>query len=105
MDRTCGDNPSRGTLCTHEVVFVEQVAVRQLRNSLAAYLRRVRAGQSLLITDRGSPVARLSPAEDSIAALEADGVVEWSSGKPRGAMRPAVVRDGSISDLVVESRR
>lgn len=84
---------------------MEHVAIRQLRDSLAAYLRRVHEGQSLLITDRGFPVARLSPVEDSTAALEAEGVLEWSRGKPRGASNPAVVRGGSISDLVVENRR
>lgn len=87
---------------------MEHVAIRQLRDGLAGYLRRVRAGQSLLITDRGSPVARLTPAEDSmaaLAALEAEGLVEWGGGKPRGVMRPAQVREGTISDLVVESRR
>ena len=105
MDHPCGDHPACGMLCTQEVEFVEQVAIRQLRDSLSAYLRRVRDGQSLLITDRGLPVARLSPAQDSMSALEAEGVVEWSSGKPRGATRPAVVRGGAISDLVAENRR
>ena len=105
MDHPCSDNTSRGILCTHEVVFVEQVAIRQLRDGLAAYLRRVREGQSLLITDRGSPVELLSPAKDSMSALEAEGVVEWRHSKPQGVTRPAVVRGGSIADLVIENRR
>lgn len=84
---------------------MEQVAIRQLRDSLAAYLRRVRDGQSLLITDRGLPVARLSPAAESTVEQETEGLVDWTSGKPRGATQPPVVRGGSIADLIIENRR
>ena len=84
---------------------MEQVAIRQLRDSLAVYLRRVREGQALLITDRGLPVARLSPIENSVAALEAEGLVDWSRGKPRGSSHPVLARGGLVSDLVIDSRR
>ncbi|MHB1981123.1 MAG: type II toxin-antitoxin system Phd/YefM family antitoxin [Sulfobacillus sp.] len=87
---------------------MEQVGIRQLRDELAAYLRLVRAGQSLLITDRGAPVALFSTADDTIAglaALAAEGVVQSGAGRPRGVLRPAVVHGGPIADLVVGNRR
>ena len=68
------------------------------------YLRRVREGQALLITVRGLPVARLSPMENSMAALEAEGLVDWSRGKPHGSSHPASARGGLIADLVIENR-
>ena len=37
------------------------VGVRELKNSLSEYLRRVRSGESVLVTDRGEIVAELSP--------------------------------------------
>jgi antitoxin (DNA-binding transcriptional repressor) of toxin-antitoxin stability system len=37
------------------------VGIRELKNSLSEYLRRVRRGESVLITDRGELVAELSP--------------------------------------------
>lgn len=35
--------------------------MRELRQNLSVYLRRVRAGESLRVTDRGQPVAVLGP--------------------------------------------
>ena len=87
---------------------MEYVSIRQLRDGLTGYLRRVQAGQSLIITDRGKSVAHLSPKEDVPAArsaLERDGLVEWGSGKHRGALLPAYAQEGSVADLVIKSRR
>ena len=41
------------TLC-----YMERVGVRELRQNLSVYLRRVGAGQTLEVTERGRPVAR-----------------------------------------------
>jgi antitoxin (DNA-binding transcriptional repressor) of toxin-antitoxin stability system len=40
---------------------MKTVGVRELKNSLSEYLRRVRSGESVLVTDRGEIVAELSP--------------------------------------------
>jgi len=37
------------------------VGVRDLKNKLSEYLRRVRRGESILVTDRGEVVAELLP--------------------------------------------
>lgn len=37
------------------------VGIRELKNSLSEYLRRVRSGESVLVTDRGEIVAELIP--------------------------------------------
>jgi len=37
------------------------VGVRDLKNKLSEYLRRVRLGESVLVTDRGEVVAELLP--------------------------------------------
>ncbi len=34
-----------------------EVGVRELRNNLSRYLERVRGGEEVIVTDRGSPVA------------------------------------------------
>ncbi len=46
-----------------------QVGVRELRQNLSVYLRRVRAGQTLEVTERGEPVALLVPTPGSATAL------------------------------------
>ncbi|MDQ5822100.1 MAG: type II toxin-antitoxin system prevent-host-death family antitoxin [Actinomycetota bacterium] len=38
-----------------------RVGVRELRQNLSVYLRRVRRGETLEVTERGQPVARLTP--------------------------------------------
>ena len=38
-----------------------QVGVRELRQNLSVYLDRVKAGESLTVTERGAEVARLVP--------------------------------------------
>jgi prevent-host-death family protein len=38
-----------------------RVGVRELRQNLSVYLRRVEAGESFEVTERGRPVARLTP--------------------------------------------
>jgi antitoxin (DNA-binding transcriptional repressor) of toxin-antitoxin stability system len=40
---------------------MKTVGVRELKNHFSAYLRRVRHGESVLVTDRGEVVAEFSP--------------------------------------------
>jgi antitoxin (DNA-binding transcriptional repressor) of toxin-antitoxin stability system len=40
---------------------MKTVGVRELKNRLSEYLRRVRAGESVLVTDRGEVIAEVSP--------------------------------------------
>jgi prevent-host-death family protein len=53
-----------------------QVGVRELRQNLSKYLRRVERGERLEVTERGRPVAVLAPlepADSPIARLVAAG--------------------------------
>ncbi len=43
------------------------VGIRELKNRLSEYLRRVRAGQGFTVTDRGEVVAELLPARAAVA--------------------------------------
>lgn len=40
---------------------MQTVGVRELKNKLSEYLRRVRLGERVLVTDRGEVVAELMP--------------------------------------------
>lgn len=40
---------------------MEKVSVSKLKNQLSAYLKKVRDGQTLLVTDRNKPIASLQP--------------------------------------------
>ena len=41
---------------------MKTVGVRELKNRLSEYLRQARAGETILVTDRGQVIAELSPA-------------------------------------------
>lgn len=40
---------------------MKTVGLRELKNRLSAYVREVRAGQTIVVTDRGQVVAELHP--------------------------------------------
>lgn len=54
----------------------DRVGVRELRQNLSVYVRRVMAGERLVVTDRRRPVAVLAPLpadEDPLERLISDG--------------------------------
>jgi prevent-host-death family protein len=59
---------------------VDSVGVRELRNNVAAVLRRAAGGERLVVTVDGSPVAQLGPLEPAgtptLEDLVATGLVE-----------------------------
>jgi prevent-host-death family protein len=85
-----------------------EVGIRELRNNLSALLGRVRRGEHVVVTDRGRPVARLSPVEeaDAFARLVADGIIQPAAApkRPAGTIRK-VKASGSVSELVANQRR
>jgi prevent-host-death family protein len=48
----------------------DRVGVRELRQDLSKYLRRVRAGERLIVTERRQPVAVIQPWVDESDPLE-----------------------------------
>ena len=46
---------------------MKTVGIRELKNRLSEYLRQVRSGESVLVTDRGEVVAVVSPPGQSVA--------------------------------------
>ena len=84
-----------------------EVGIRELKNDLSRYIDRVRAGEEVIVTDRGRPVARLSPldrAADRLADLVAAGLVQPPTNAQRHRPRP-IQTTGTVSDLVAEQRR
>jgi len=87
-----------------------EVGVKTLKDQLSEYLRRVREGERIVITDRGNPIAMLSPMEESTEVQRAwslvdAGVAHWNGGKPRGVTGRPRNRGKLASDIVLEDRR
>ena len=59
------------------------IGVRELRRDASQWLARVGAGETIIVTARGRPVARLAPLGPTTgyAALVADGRIQPGSGK------------------------
>ena len=66
---------------------MQTTSITELKNSLSAYLRNVKAGEEVLITDRGRPIARLVPVspsdsiEERMDDLERRGLLKRGTGK------------------------
>ena len=87
------------------------VGVRELKTRLGRYLREVRKGRTIVITDRGEPVAELRPVALSgagsvgeIDRLVALGRVTRTSKGPLAPFRPIKLNGRSVSEAIVEDR-
>jgi prevent-host-death family protein len=84
-----------------------EVGIRELRADLSRYLKRVRDGEEIVVTDRGTPIARITPANgrSRIDELITAGVLTPAPNRgPRKVPKPIKIK-GTISDLVEEQRR
>lgn len=83
-----------------------EVGVRELRNHLSRYLERVRAGNELVVTDRGHAIARVVPVESErvLDRLIAEGVVT-PAREQRGHAPKSIKTKSTVSDLIGEQRR
>ncbi|HYG66838.1 MAG TPA: type II toxin-antitoxin system prevent-host-death family antitoxin [Anaeromyxobacteraceae bacterium] len=92
---------------------MEKATISELKNRLSAYLKKVRAGRSILIVDRDQPIAKLERIEagaegdDRLARLERAGLVRRGSGRlDLAALRRAAPRSRtSVLDALVQDRR
>jgi prevent-host-death family protein len=87
------------------------VGVRELKTRLGRYLREVRSGRTIVITDRGEPVAELRPvslagagSHGEIERLVALGRLTRTSKKPLTPFRPIKLNGPSVSEAIVEDR-
>jgi len=86
-----------------------RVGVRELKARLSEYLRRVKTGETIVITDHGKPVGRIVPAEQPLegrlAAMIESGALAWSGQKLEPMVPVAQVRaEHSVADLLIEDR-
>jgi len=95
-----------------------KVSVRDLKARLSQYLERASAGEDVIITSRGRPVARLlaisETANGELPSAELQrrlrlipGLLVGEGGKPRGSARPIAIGKGqrTLAELVLEERR
>ena len=86
------------------------VGVRELKSRLSQYLRQAKAGNTVVITERGRQVGRIVPAglslEKRLRAMTEAGLLLWSGRKLEPMVPVARVRgDRTVADLLVENRQ
>jgi prevent-host-death family protein len=87
---------------------METIGLRELNQNPSRAVARVRAGESIIVTDRGRPVLRLVPEIENPSTLErmiSDGTVR----PPSEHGMPDVIHDladdvASLSELVIADR-
>ena len=85
-----------------------EVGVRDLKNNLSRYLDRVQAGEEVIVTERGRPIARLAALDhsmDRLTELISTGVVRPAKRSTRHPPKNRISPKGSVSDLVADQRR
>jgi prevent-host-death family protein len=80
-----------------------RIGVTDLRRRLAEVLLDVQRGASVVVTDRGAPIARIRPVRfaPELEPLLDAGIVTWSGRRARAPRTPVRPKRGSpLSDLV-----
>lgn len=93
---------------------MKEVGIRELKNRLSEYVRLVRSGEVVMVTDRGEVVAELRPPGGGPGAGEYPALADLAR---RGQIRlgepnrpglypalPAVTRPGTAARLLDEER-
>lgn len=83
-----------------------EIGIRELRADLSRLVKRVHAGEELVVTDHGKPVARLVPmdGERKIDRLIREGLVIPAPNRGRRTVPKPIEGAGPLSDLVIEDR-
>lgn len=96
---------------------MKKASITEAKNNLSALIDGLKGGSSVLIVDRGRPVARLEPvttsrekgSEGRLARLVRDGLVRPSLSRFRTSLLssdPPKARSGlSVLDALLEERR
>lgn len=84
------------------------IGIRALRDSLSRHLESVKAGQTIVVTEHGHPIAKIVPMDGQsvLDRLIAEGRVTPAK-RSKGELPPPIkLKDGAaVSDIVIEMRR
>ena len=90
-----------------------KVGARELKNRLGHYLRQVKSGETIHVTDRGRIVAELKPSAparggdaEALRQLAAEGAVTLAAGQHEDIAPYPVIRAKKLaSRMIIDDRR
>ena len=85
------------------------VGIRDLKAQLSKYIQQVKAGETVIITERGKPIGRIVPTEPTtetrLKELEQAGMLAWSGRKLQSSAPMAQTRGGkTVAEMLLEDR-
>jgi prevent-host-death family protein len=84
---------------------MKKVGIRALKQNASAVVAEAAAGETIVITDRGEPVAQMLPyTEGRLAALEAAGILRRATGSIRDLPPPLELDGPSLGETLEEMR-
>ncbi len=83
-----------------------EVGIRELRSNLSRWVKRVREGEQVVVTDHDKAAARLVPfdGERKIDRLIREGLVIPAPSPWRGPLPKPIEGAGPLSDIVLGDR-
>jgi prevent-host-death family protein len=90
---------------------MKSATITEVKNQLSAIIDRVRAGESVIVTDRGRPVATIEPvradADDAarLVRLERSGIIRPASKPPPPLPDALPVAKASAVEALIDERR
>lgn len=87
---------------TEVTARTSRVGIRELRQNLSVYVRRIRRGERFEVTDRGRPVGLLLPLPKKISPLERL-IAEGRATKPVGNLLDLPPLPGEPSTAVSDA--
>jgi hypothetical protein len=90
-----------------------RVGIREFKAHMGVYIARVKAGETIMLTDRGEELIEMKlrerPAEEASDEVLRDlvrlGIARWTGERPRIPVSPVPNRSGvQVSDLLLEDR-
>jgi prevent-host-death family protein len=94
---------------------MKTATITEVKNGLSALIDLVKAGETIVVTDRGIPVARIEPAAGAIdvsgrlKALERAGIIRRATAPPPLDLirepGPSLPPGVSVVDALIEERR
>jgi prevent-host-death family protein len=88
----------------------KRVGIRELKAQLSGYIREVKKGNTVVITEHGAEVGRIIPTSETLAeriqSLLRSGFADWNGkrlrpGKPVAKIKPA---SKTLAEIVSEDR-
>ncbi len=91
-------------------VAMISAGIKDLKNKLSYYMREVKKGEKVMVTEREKIIATIVPmdrpdVDNKLLSLVKEGFAVWKGGKPAGCKTPVKIKGKTVSEIVLEDRR